>query len=271
MGVGKGVGKGVGIDFTLKSYSEYLGAIKSFYTNLLTFNGYLALSPKPEEFCIIRHDVDRKPKNALKMAGLEAEMGIRATYYFRTKAHTFKPGIIKGIHALGHEIGYHYECLADAKGDLEKAMLDFEGNLARLRSLVPVTTIAMHGSPLKGYDNRDLWKDKDKYELLKQRLTILGEVYLDMDYWDVAFISDTGRNWDSTTANLRDKVDSEIVVDFQSGGQLLDYLKGKPHGKLVFQVHPERWSEGMAPWFCQLAKDQVFNFGKMLIRHLGKR
>jgi len=53
--------------------------------------------------------VDRKPGNALKMARLEDEMGIRATYFFRTIPHTFKPEIIKEVSGMGHEIGYHYE------------------------------------------------------------------------------------------------------------------------------------------------------------------
>ncbi len=53
--------------------------------------------------------MDRKPGNALKMARLEDEMGIRATYFFRTIPHTFKPEIIKEVSGMGHEIGYHYE------------------------------------------------------------------------------------------------------------------------------------------------------------------
>lgn len=36
-----------------------------------------------EKVVILRHDVDRLPGNALKMARLEHEMGVQATYYFR--------------------------------------------------------------------------------------------------------------------------------------------------------------------------------------------
>jgi hypothetical protein len=32
---------------------------------------------------MMRHDIDRKPENALFTARIEAESGIRATYYFR--------------------------------------------------------------------------------------------------------------------------------------------------------------------------------------------
>jgi len=57
--------------------------------------------------------VDRKPENALKTARLEDEMGIKATYFFRTIPHTFKPEIIKEIAGMGHGIGYHYENLSE--------------------------------------------------------------------------------------------------------------------------------------------------------------
>jgi hypothetical protein len=41
------------------------------------------------------------------MAKLEAALGIKATYYFRTIPKTFKPEIIKEIVDIGHELGYH--------------------------------------------------------------------------------------------------------------------------------------------------------------------
>jgi hypothetical protein len=37
---------------------------------------------KSEQFCLVRHDVDRKPLNALKMAEIENKLGVKSTYYF---------------------------------------------------------------------------------------------------------------------------------------------------------------------------------------------
>lgn len=37
----------------------------------------------PLRFAMMRYDIDRKPGNALFTARVEAESGIRATYYFR--------------------------------------------------------------------------------------------------------------------------------------------------------------------------------------------
>jgi hypothetical protein len=101
--------------------------------------------------------VDRKPENALKMAELEHALGVCSTYYFR-HPHTFIPEIIEQVLSLGHEVGYHYEVLAKAKGDYEEAIGLFARELEEFRSLCDVRTICMHGSPLSRYDNRDLWK-----------------------------------------------------------------------------------------------------------------
>ena len=62
---------------------------------------------------VLRHDIGRKPKNALRMAELDQKLGIQSTYYFRFP-YTFKPDIIGKIHDLGHEMGYQYEVLIKA-------------------------------------------------------------------------------------------------------------------------------------------------------------
>ena len=253
-------------DFTLEAYRLYLQAIKASYSNILTFAEFFSLPEPPDSFVIIRHDVDRKPKNALKMAMLENEMGVRSTYYFRTKAHVFNSGIIRAIAKYGHEIGYHYESLADTKGDMGLAINDFEANLLKLRDLVPIQTIAMHGSPLKPYDNRDMWHQNEGHRLLTEKYHILGEVYLDIDYKDVAYINDTGRNWSSDISNIRDFVDSEETINIENANELFHLFENAFYSKIVFQVHPERWTDSFIDYQIQFLKDYVVNFLKFFIK-----
>lgn len=252
-------------DFTLNAYRHYLDAIIKSYPRILRFDDYFTFDPKPASFCLIRHDVDRKPQNALRMARLEHSVGLKATYFFRTKKHTFISDIISAIASLGHEIGYHYESLSDAKGNMEKAMEDFGKNLARLRALVPVSTIAMHGRPLSAFDNRKIWDSPKQHSKLVDYYDLLGEVYLDVDYSDIAYISDTGRNWNPKRNNRRDFVDSQISVSFSTGKTLLDYLGHLPHPKLVFLTHPERWSENSIEYGIQYIKDTFINLIKTLV------
>jgi hypothetical protein len=63
-------------DFTLDKYRIYLAAISNKIGTFLRFDNYIKLVEKPKKFCLIRHDVDRKPKSALEMAKMEQEMGI---------------------------------------------------------------------------------------------------------------------------------------------------------------------------------------------------
>ncbi len=249
-------------DFTLSAYKTYLQAIRSSYKTRLRFGDYLAADPKPEIFCIIRHDIDRRPTNALRMARLEYDVGIGATYYFRSKAHTFRQRIIREIAALGHEIGYHYESLSDANGDRDLALKDFKKNLKRFREIACVTTISAHGRPLLPFDNRDLWRNTENHRRLVGELGIRGDIYLDVDYSDILYISDTGRNWSSTKSNIRDTVTSNIRKDFSSGRELLRYLEDSPHNKLIFGVHPERWTDSV----LEYAYQRLFDFSVNMLK-----
>ncbi len=250
-------------DFTLEAYRIYLEEIRNSYKNIITFKEYFENLNKYQRFCVLRHDVDRKPKNALRIAEIENEMGLKATYYFRMKRSSFDKAIIENISSMEHEIGYHYECLSDTNGDYDKAYKDFEKNLEKLRAISDIQTISMHGRPFSKFDNRDLWKTKQGKDILNDS-NILGEVYLDIDYSDILYISDTGRNWYSDRANVRDKVDSKIKIDFESGEELLNYLNNKTHKRFIFQTHPERWSDATLQYVCQKYRDNLINTLKKL-------
>lgn len=137
-------------DFTLKKYTELCEAIVSSSYVPKTIQEFL-IQDHLDKSIILRHDVDRKPNRAQKMALIEHEHGIRSTYYFRTVKGVFQPDIIRNIADLGHEIGYHYEVLYKAKGDVEKAIEIFGQELKALRETAPIKTICMHGNPLTSW------------------------------------------------------------------------------------------------------------------------
>tara|TARA_Y100000294_G_C8554651_1_gene336728 strand:- start:1432 stop:2202 length:771 start_codon:yes stop_codon:yes gene_type:complete len=252
-------------DFSLQAYESYLNLVKDTDLKIITFNELLSLSIFPDNFFVIRHDVDRKPKNALNMATLESEMSIKSTYYFRSKSHVFKPEIILSIRDLGHDIGYHYECLSDSKGDKEKALSNFKKNLEMFYSICSVKTISMHGRPLSPFNNLGMWEVNGTHKLIKEKFKLLGEINLDIDYSDIAYLNDTGRNWSSTKNNIRDHVKSNISLSINSSDELVNYLSEAPHRKIVFQIHPERWSQNSFDWWSQLATDKLANVVKHYI------
>ena len=206
---------------------------------------------------ILRHDVDRKPENALKMAELEHGLGVTSTYYFR-HPHTFIPEIIEQVLSLGHEVGYHYEVLAKAKGNYEKAITLFARELEEFRTLCDVRTICMHGSPLSRYDNRDLWKEYDFGEF-----GIAGEAYLSMAGTDLRYLTDTGRNWGGKHS-VRDAMPGAGAVppSVATTDDLIDWIGSAGEEGLYLTVHPERWAMSEGEWAVGSLTDLAVNMGK---------
>ena len=172
-------------DFTQHKYTQLLNALIEQEYHFQTFNEYLT-APKSRSI-ILRHDVDKLPKNSLALAKIESELGLKGVYYFRAKACSWDETIIKEIAKLDHEVGYHYEDLSTHKGNHQDAFQSFKQNLERLRKLVPVSTICMHGSPTSRYDSRDLW-DHYRYQDLKLK----GEPYFDTDFSKVLYLTESG-------------------------------------------------------------------------------
>lgn len=94
-------------DFTLDTFKKLLETLLSKKYSFQTFGQYL--KEPSHRSVILRHDVDDRKLNSLRTARLENELGIRGTYFFRMVPGSFDEDVIKQIHDLGHEIGYHYE------------------------------------------------------------------------------------------------------------------------------------------------------------------
>src|SRR5262249_21151507 len=133
------------MDFTLRKYKEILECALANGYPTHPIADWWDCHEKSGTSVLLRHDVDRRPQNALALAMLENGLGVTSTYYFRTLPCSFVPSIIKEIHDLGHEIGYHYEDWSLAKFDKMAAVSLFKENLTKLREIAPVRSIAMHG------------------------------------------------------------------------------------------------------------------------------
>ena len=248
-------------DFTLTKYRELCQTLIASGYEAMTVADYLASAEKPARLAILRHDVDRKPGNALEMAGLEKELGLRATYYFRYNRNVFKRDLITKIAGMGHEIGYHYETLDKARGDYDRAAGIFRNELTEFRKIAPVQTICMHGNPLTRWDNRDLWKRYDFREF-----GLVGEAYLSFDAAAIAYFSDTGRTW-SERHKVKDRLSSSHpdggpnnnIAPLDSTDSLLGFLRDGKAGSVYLTVHPERWSNEFGEWAYSAGWDSCVN------------
>ena len=203
-------------DFTYRSYTELLGLLGREHSNV-TFADR-PLPTDPCQYCILRHDVDFVTGPALKMAELEASLGIRASYFLQLSSPFYnllgreKCLFPRRLVELGHEVGLHYDTrVISAIGEHQplealRAQTDILSNLAGSR----VKSIAMHNPSLSGHDP---FKDVDG----------LINAY-DSDYTTrIAYFSDSAGAW-------RD----ETVEAFESG---------HIPPKLQLLVHPIFWSE----------------------------
>jgi len=153
---------------------------------------------------------------------------------------------------------------------------------------VPITTTCSHGSPLSRYDNKDLWKVYDYHDY-----GIIADLFFDVDYSKVLYLTDTGRRWDGERFNIRDRVnketgertqDSEVrrqeKETFSINKQIND-LTGSFHStydiiealendllpdQIMINTHPQRWTDNAIPWVKELVFQNVKNVIKKRVK-----
>ncbi len=140
---------------TLKYYKEFLLELKKPRYLVLNVRQFVWLvrkgwrPPKDRVTVILRHDVDHDPETAFKMARMEHELGINASYYFRVRAkyNVLSSDVsneIKQIADWGFDVGLHYEDLYVANYNATRAIQLFKLDLEIMRSLVPIKTVCAH-------------------------------------------------------------------------------------------------------------------------------
>jgi len=249
------------MDFTLKKYTELCQAISDSNYASLTIQDYLSANNTPNKTVLLRHDVDRNPKNAVKLAELENSLDLNATYYFRTTQKVFRKECMDKIAQLGHEIGYHYEVLDKTKGDFDKAIKLFHTELEMFNKY-NVRTICMHGNPLSAFDNKNLWK---KYDF--KDFGIIGEAYLSFDFDKVSYFTDTGRAWNSGYS-IKDKV-SAPLTKLGSTDELVNLVKSNKLKDIYILTHPCRWNDNYLYWTKELIWQNLKNVAKRMIVGMG--
>lgn len=248
------------MDFTIRKYIELLVSLQRNGYKFLTFREYLN-NKNLEKIAILRHDVDALPNNSLLFAQIQSIYGLKGSYYFRAVPASWDEEIINKIKVLGHEVGYHYESLTTCRGNITLAIADFENNLRKLRELVDVSTICMHGSPTSRYDSRLLWSKYDYRDY-----GIIGEPYFDVNFNDVFYLTDTGRRWDGKKVSVRDKVKSSYKHSFHTTDDIIDALQDNElPNHIMFTFHPQRWHNKSLIWYKELVTQNVKNQIKRLI------
>ena len=244
------------MDFTFEIYKSLITELHNRKYTFTSFGDYISSSDDNpgNKLILLRHDVDLLPQNSLQMARIEAELGVRGTYFFRIVPESFDVSVIEKIAKLGHEIGYHYEDVDLVRGDrskvigdsapltnnhqpltglIDRAMESFLKNLETIRKIADIKTICMHGSPMSPYDNRLLWTKYDYRDY-----GIIGEPYFDLDFSRVGYYTDTGRRWDGDRVSVRDKISSS-KFQVPSSKQLVSNIELADNPSNIKNIEPE--------------------------------
>lgn len=241
--------------YALRDYLQMLVRLRERGYCLARVRDYFC-PPSPHRAATIylKHDVDRWPARAVQMAHAEAAIAAPATYYFRCDScGQFPSAAIRSVLELGHEIGFHYECLSRERGVVAAALARFGRELSSLRAIGPVATIAAHGAPLSAVSNMDFARG-----LNLKRLALLGDAILGVDFRSVLYITDSGgvygsrsnrRDW-SPGLNLREPTPPRALAE------QLDPLR---QPLAMISSHPERWPQSRLGVIQATTGDAIVN------------
>jgi len=250
-------------DFTLRKYERLCEAVINSKYKVITFREFFEQKDEDGNFIIMRHDIDENVRFALDVAKIEYEQGIRASYYFRTRKKVYVPEVIDKIASYNHEIGYHYETVDKAKGNVKLAIELFSEELSMFRQQYDVKTVCMHGNPLSKYDNKEIW---ERCKL--SDFDLLGEPYLSLDYNKFAYFSDSGRTWSADKNKIKDKVNTSNsdVIEVKNTDELIEIIKNGELENICILTHPERWSKNPKDYLIRYLIDLSYIIGKKAIK-----
>lgn len=253
------------MDFTIDSHIHLCEAINESKMHPMTVRDYAYNRPK--SVIIVRHDIDSKPYKALTIARIESKFNNHATYYIRVIPKVFDEKFLREIESRGNEIGYHYEVVSKAHGDLDLAADIFKKEITHLRPKFKIETACMHGSSLKKWNNRDIWKVRSIKDF-----ELIAEPYESIDFSKFAYFTDTGGGWNRIDVAIYDLVSKTSMPKIGSTNDWIRFIstndKSEKYESIMITTHPQRWCSGYGEWLIETSWQWAKNIGKRYIKRV---
>jgi hypothetical protein len=203
-------------DFTETSYREIVTAAREGYA----FEPFGTAETAPH--VLWRHDVDYSVHRGLALARIEADLGVRATYFVLLHSELYnvlEPAVLarlREIAALGHWIGLHFDPAVHPGADLD-AKAAWERDLLEEAVGAPVGAVSLHNPSVSGTEELDV---EQLGGMLHAGARRLRDGY--------AYVSDSNGYW---------RFD-----------RLSEVIAARAHERLHVLTHPEWWqAQAMAP------------------------
>lgn len=202
---------------------------------------------------ILRHDVDVDVEPAVELAKVEAEYGIRSTFFFLTGCDTYNVASaanrrhIRWLAEQGFEVGLHFDPLLhpDLPDDGLQPALDKEADWLADISGVPVRSISLHNPSAHG-----------RYPRFSGYINAYDPEFFDPD----SYLSDS-------------------CMDFR-GKDPLDFVRTAEQRMIQILLHPIHYSEagsGYPECYASFLKrfadriDSVMQLNQTYVRQMGGR
>ena len=198
-------------------------------------------------YIVLKHDVETDVSRALELASIEHKYGHRGSYY--VQAYLMNQArnidILKQMQKMGHEISYHYDVMDSQKGDIDKAIVEFEDNRKLFEDNgFPIITVCQHGNPVVervGYtSNRDFFRS-DKVEKLYPDIADLMVNYKLKYHTDYIYYSDAGRRFSTIFDPINnDRVNSDDKnIKYEDLKEVFEAIQKDDN--VILSTHPHRW------------------------------
>lgn len=222
--------------------------------------------PRGTHFIVLKHDVESNLHNALELAKIESQYGIKGSYYVQAYLLKDKENIalLKKIQDMGHELSYHYDVLDANSGDYLKAEKDFAYWLGRFEEEgFHFSTICQHGNPIKkriGYcSNRDFFRNSK----IKSKYSDLVDVVVDYSHYAIdkyVYISDAGYEWKHITEpETNDLHKDALVIPIGNFSNLIKYIDGIKTS-IILSTHPHRWKKSKLKIYLKIVIFKILRF-----------
>ena len=224
-------------------------------------------------YVVLKHDVETDVARALEMAKIEQKHGHRGSYYVQAylmdNAENVK--MLSEMQNMGHEISYHYDVMDSCKGDIDKAIAEFELNAAKfIQNGFELKTLCQHGNPVVervGYtSNRDFFRNERVRQLYPHLSDIMVD-YKEKYGTDYLYFSDAGRRFQMIYDPINNDIENsdDKNIPYNDLDALLGTLSSEKGN--IISTHPHRWTRSATKY---LIKSALFKLIKSVAKILIK-
>jgi hypothetical protein len=202
------------------TYEQYQNILRSALENGYEFISFQALQgyrQRAQRVCLLRHDCDNDLTAALAIARLEAEMGIRSTFFLMLRSAMYNllsipnAKLAREIVRIGHWVGLHFDEQNYEQQNSEQIAIcaDRERRLLGEELGTRVDVVSIHQPTLRMLDNQ-------------VKLNCLNTYDRD-DMRDVYYLSDSNAMWKKDNPS--------------------EFFRTRRQLRLQLLIHPEWWVE----------------------------